>query len=194
MKEDEEGQPKEPTPGEGGGQGGQGKQEQPTITETQLKERLARQAGQLEKKYADYEDLKAAAAELEKIREQELSEKEKLQKQVEKLEAAAADTERQAQARELEFNERLIRAEVRVLAATMGFVSPDDAYHLADLADVKVEEDGTVKGVKKALESLQKDKPYLLAGDDGKGGVGTPPRSGRKATPKGEAAPVRVSF
>ena len=75
---------------------------------------------------------------------------------------------------------RLIQAETRVAAATMGFVSPEDAYRLADLAEVVVDDDGSVSGVKKALEKLAKDKPYLL---DGKrdGSPGTPPRSGTRA-------------
>lgn len=126
--------------------------------------------------------------------EEEMSELEKAQALVKQMEQAAVDAEAVAEAQALEVNEKLIKAEVRVVAATMQFASPEDAYHLADLADVSVEDDGSVKGVEKALKALAKDKAYLLSGDNGQGGVGTPPRGGKRSSPKGEPVPVRVSF
>jgi hypothetical protein len=145
-----------------------------------VKERLKRATS----RYADYDDLKEAAKKLKELQEAELSEKEKLEKRIQELEDAETEAKQQAQARELEINEKLIRAEVRLVAGTMGFSTPDDAYALAELADVSVEEDGSVKGVDKALEKLAKAKPYLLDGSDGKS-LGTPPR-GRRGQAPGE--------
>lgn len=145
-----------------------------------IEQRLKRERS----RYADYDDLKTAAKQLKELQDAELSEKEKLEKRIQELEDAATEAQQQAQSRELEINEKLIKAEVRLVAGTMGFSTPDDAYALAGLADVSVEEDGSVKGVKKALEKLAKDKPYLLDGGD-KQSLGTPPR-GRKSQAPGE--------
>lgn len=193
MAEENEGQGQEPTSGEGQGQQESGQQER-TFSQGDLdrivKERLERATA----RYADYDDLKKKAAELQKLKDSELSETERLKKQMAEMEQAKADAERTAQVRELEINEKLIRAEVRVLAATMGFVSPDDAYRLANLGEVEIDEEGLVKGVDKALKALAKDKPYLLSSDNGKAGVGTPPRGGKRTGGAAEPVQVRVNF
>lgn len=125
--------------------------------------------------------------------EEEMSELEKAQARVKELEQAEADAKSLAEAQALEVNEKLIRAEVRVVAGTMGFVSPGDAYHLANLAEVSVDDEGEVKGVEQALKALAKDKAYLL--DEKKeGGVGTPPRGGKRRSSKGEQAKPRINF
>jgi hypothetical protein len=137
-----------------------------------VKERLEREKG----KYADYDDLKRASVEFKKLKDAQLTEAERATKRIQELEALQAEAETTARARELEVNERLIKADVRVLAGQMGFASPDDAYHLADLANVKID-DGEVKGVEKALQELAKAKPYLV----GKGGgAGSPPNDPKR--------------
>jgi len=137
--------------------------------------------------------LKALEAAEKKRAEAEMSELEKVQARVKELEQAEADAKSQAEAQALEVNEKLIKAEVRVVAGTMGFVSPGDAYQLADLADVSVDDEGEVKGVEKALKALVKAKPYLVEAEN-KGGVGTPPRGGKRSSSKGEQAKPRVNF
>lgn len=137
-------------------------------------------------------DLSAAKkrlAELEKAEKErakaELSEKERLEQELTEAQEAAEKAEADLEARATEFNERLIQAEVRAVAATMQFASPEDAYHLADLSGVEVAEDGSVKGVEKALKALVKDKPYLLS-ENGDKTPGTPRTGGRKRAPAGE--------
>ncbi|OKP91854.1 scaffolding protein [Paenibacillus helianthi] len=56
---------------------------------------------------------------------------------------------------------RLLNAEVKVLANELGFVDWEDAT-LADLSAVKENEKGELEGVKEALEALAKKKPHLL--------------------------------
>ena len=136
--------------------------------------------------------LEALEAAEKKRAEAELSELEKAQARVKELEQAEADAKSQAEAQALEVNEKLIRAEVRLVAVTMG-LRPDDAYKLADLADVSVDDEGEVKGVEKALKKLAKEKEYLLE-EKGGGGVGTPPRGGKRGSSKGEQAKPRVNF
>lgn len=163
--------------GQGGGAGTQdagGAKDQKTFSQDELnrvvEERLARERG----KFKDYDDLKKKAGEWEKAEQARMSEQEKLQKAAKDLEAKVAELQGAATAREAEIQQRLIRAEVRTVAATMQFISPEDAHSLADLAGVTVGEDGTIKGVKEALEKLVKAKPYLVQGN-GAGG-GTPQR------------------
>lgn len=60
-------------------------------------------------------------------------------------------------------NHRLIASEVKVIGKDMGLVDGDVALSLMDKTKVKVNEDGSVEGVKEALEALQKTKAYLFA-------------------------------
>jgi hypothetical protein len=80
-------------------------------------------------------------------------------------------------------NARLVRAEVKAAAAGK-LADPSDAPKFIDLAKIKIGEDGEpdAKQIKKAIEELLKDKPYLAAngagqgwGDVGGGGHSTPP-------------------
>lgn len=152
-----------------------------------IRERLERERT----RYADYEDLKKAAKKLKEIEEAQLSETQRLEKERDEAKAQAEAAGAAAQAREAEINSRLIRAEVRVVAAELGFANPEDAYHLADLAGVAVDDEGVVSGVKKALEKLSKEKAYLLKTENR--APGTPPRSGGRSTGQqtssAEAAP-----
>lgn len=78
-------------------------------------------------------------------------------------------------------NARLVRAEVKAAAAGK-LADPADAPKFIDLAKIKIGEDGDpdAKQIKKAIEDLLKEKPYLAAngqgwGDVGGGGHTTPP-------------------
>jgi hypothetical protein len=183
-KEPKEGQEEELDDEQEGGEEPRSGEEEKTFSQDDLNRIVEQRLKRERARYADYDDLKEAAKKLKELKDAELSEKEKLEKRIQELEDAEAEAKQQAQARELEINEKLIRAEVRLVAGTMGFSTPDDAYALAELADVSVEEDGSVKGVDKALEKLAKAKPYLLDGSDGKS-LGTPPR-GRRGQAPGE--------
>lgn len=60
-----------------------------------------------------------------------------------------------------------------------------DAMRLADLSDVEIEEDGTVVGLKEALQKLAKEKPHLIKSesndkDDKKGSSGSANNGKRK--------------
>lgn len=57
---------------------------------------------------------------------------------------------------------RLVTSEVKVLANELGFADWEDALKLADLSDVKEDDNGNITGVKEALEALAKKKPHLL--------------------------------
>jgi hypothetical protein len=74
------------------------------------------------------------------------------------------------------------------------WADPEDALRLADLSDVEIEDDGTVHGLKQALDKLAKRKPHLLKvkseKDSTKGPSGSANngrRKGSKKTPDRDA-------
>ena len=77
----------------------------------------------------------------------------------------------QAQEAEQRANDKLIRAEIKSIGAELGVVDPDVAYLLVGKDSLSVKEDGTVEGVKEALEKVITEKPYLV-----NAAPGEPPR------------------
>jgi len=152
-----------------------------TMTPAQLKERLEREHQKTLKQFEGYDGYKAAAGELQKLKDAQLSESEKLTKRIAELEQEAADWDAQTKTRQDEVNKKLLHAEVRVLAATLNFIDPEEAWKLADLASATVGEDGKIDGVKKPLEKLAKDKPHLLKAVTA---GGSPPNKPGKTAPK----------
>lgn len=79
--------------------------------------------------------------------------------------------EREKEQNQKTFN-RLLNAEVKVLANELGFADWEDAHALADLSQVKENDKGELEGVKEALEALAKKKPHLLKAKSGSGRIG----------------------
>lgn len=73
-------------------------------------------------------------------------------------------------------NQRLIASEVKVIGKDLGLVDSDVAMQLMDKTKVKVNDDGSVEGVKEALEALQKSKAYLFTASE------KPVRTGMRQT------------
>ncbi len=82
--------------------------------------------------------------------------------EAERLKAEKEEAEKKATAATDRANQRLIRSEVIAHATKMDIVDPEAAYALMDKDGVEVEEDDSVKGVKEALDTLVKAKPYLV--------------------------------
>jgi hypothetical protein len=136
-----------------------------------LVERVARANKKLEK-YADYDAVKTKLTEFEKFEEERKKSEMTVQ---ERLEAEKAEADKKAQEAEErankaldQANKRLLKAEFRLLAKELGVRKDalDDAFVLADMTSVEVDEDGNVQGVKEALETLKKAKAYLFGGVD----------------------------
>lgn len=125
-----------------------------------VKERLER----AKSKYADYEDLKARATKLDELEKAQMDEKDRLAAEIE-AQRQRADAAEQARIAALKTaDDRLIRAEITAIAATMGFHYPADMYRVADLSAVTIDEDtGNVLGAKEALEALAKERPDYVA-------------------------------
>lgn len=109
--------------------------------------------------------------------EQQLEEERKkaAMTETEKLKAEKEDAERRAQEAQMAANQRLIHAEARVQAVTLGIKPERIAYalKLADLSGVEVDEQGNpdAAAIKAALEAVLNDLPELR-------GVAAPAKSG----------------
>lgn len=165
-------QPQTGTPPETGGEQDGGER---TFTQEELDAVVRQRLERERSKYIDYDDLKAKASKWAEHEEAQKTELQKLQDKADKL-------EREKQASEAGYRDRLLRAEVRIQAAQMGFRNPDDAYRLADLQGLEIDDDGNAAGVKEALDKLVQDRPYLLDVDES--GKPRPPiTDGREGNP-----------
>ena len=131
-----------------------------------VQDRLTRERA----KYADYDNLKAAADKLRELEDAQKSELERAQQAKEQAEATAKAAMEMA-------NQRLVRAAFIAAAAQAGAAHPEDAFALADRAGVTVADDGTIEGVDVAVQTLvdagrlvMSGKPTAPSTDAGAGG------------------------
>lgn len=101
----------------------------------------------------------AAQAALKKLTDAQLSEQERVAKDLEDTKKVNADLEVKVQKQAVE--------NAFLLDSTYKWKNPASALKLVDLSEVTVEDDGKVKGMKAALDALAKSDPYLL--DDASG-------------------------
>jgi chromosome segregation ATPase len=120
--------------------------------------------------------LDTAMQQLKAIEDKDKTEVEKATARVAELEAKQAEMENELQ------QERIQNAFLASNKYT--WHNPERALALVDLNDVKINDDGKVDGLDKALEKLAKSDPYLIkSSDDG----GTPP-AGASGTPAGSGS------
>jgi hypothetical protein len=103
------------------------------------------------------------------------------QARIAELEAGTKDALTKA---EQAANDRVLRAELKAVAAKHGVVDVSDALKVLDLSGVKLDENGDVVGADELFEAAKKAKPYLFAA------VST--SSTQKAPPAGDPKPVDV--
>lgn len=61
---------------------------------------------------------------------------------------------------------KLLRIDNAFLTSDIAWVDPEAALKLADLSEVEIKEDGTVKGLVEALSALAEKKPFLVKPKD----------------------------
>lgn len=120
----------------------------------------------------------------------ELSDLQRAQKRITDLEAMLQDAQTMTQA--LRLRQEFSRVSSRL---KLSFVDPqaeEDAFELADMDNVEIDENGKVTGLEEAIKALQKQRPYLFASDE-RSGKGTPPRTQKITTSglPGGAEPVK---
>ena len=145
-----------------------------TAIEKAIKDRFGDLAGM------DLKEVRAAIALKKKADEEAASKSKNKDKDGDDKGIAPEDVEKlldqRLKEREKEQNEktfkRLLAADVKVLAAELGFADWEDAHALADLSKVKEDDKGNLTGVKEALEELLKKKPHLGKQKPGSGAFG----------------------
>lgn len=140
-----------------------------TFTQAELEEiiakRLERERKKLDK-FADYDDIKAKAAEYEKALEEkrlaELSEKERAEEIAKKAEEEKSALEKQLAEFKAQIEREKITNEFIKVATSANVQYIDDAIKLADLSAVIVNEEGKVEGMEDVIKTLVEHKPYLV--------------------------------
>lgn len=127
----------------------------PPATQADLDRIIQDRLSRHDKKYADYDTLKAKAAEADNLAEANKTEQQK-----------AIDAAREEGANEVtgKFTTKLVNADIRATAAALGFSDPKDAIALyGDISEVEIGEDGPDgAAIKARLEEIAREKPYLL--------------------------------
>lgn len=132
-------------------------------------------------------EARAEAKTLKEEKEQreadELRKKGEIEKLLDKANKEAEKAKREFESELTKRDQRIIKSELKSVAKDLGLLDPD-LVMLADLKDVKINDDGDVEGAKEALDALKKAKPHLFKDaaanteDEGK-----PPHRGSRSTP-----------
>jgi hypothetical protein len=117
-----------------------------------VQDRIARE----QKKFADYDDLKAKAGKYDELEA-------KNQSELEKANARAAKLEREAEDARLHAQETTVKSSI-ITAAVGKLADPSDAVALIDRASLDFDDEGNPTNVGDAIETLLKAKPHLAAG------------------------------
>lgn len=138
-----------------------------TFTQEQLDEIVTKRIARESKKFADYDELKAKLAEVEKANEEkrlaDLSETEKAKELADKIEAEKSDLLAQLEAeRKARANEKITNAFIKA-ASSANIEHIDDAIKLSDMSALTIDDNGDVNGVSELIAELVEHKPYLLA-------------------------------
>jgi hypothetical protein len=186
--------------GQGGGTGSGGEGAGKVFTEAEVNAMIASRGEQWARNnFPDYDKFKAAATELEQIREANQTETEKAIKKAKdegKTEAEQAAAGALA-ARDAQYASRLFKAEIKSQAAGLNFADPADVVALIEgeyIGTIKLTKDGDLsghEGLDERLKKLAKDKPYLVKGSSGGQGGGTPIPGGGGGTGTGNGADDR---
>jgi hypothetical protein len=137
-----------------------------TFTEDDVNRIVGERLGKQKAQFRDYDDLKAAKDELDKIKASQQTDAEKAQARADAAEKAVAAA-----------TERAVKAEIKAIA-TGEFADPNDAHlYLGDLSKF-IGKDGDVDSdaIEAALKEIEKAKPHLVARARTDAGLG--PRGG----------------
>jgi hypothetical protein len=131
-----------------------------TLSPADLQKEIERLTASLKRANKEAKDEREAANDLRKFKEQiesqQMTEKDRLEKQLADLQKAHEDYRISTQ-------QRLVTQELRVQASDLGFADLSDALRLIDYAELDYDEDGVPTNARKLLEKLAKDKSYLLS-------------------------------
>ncbi|HEY9353398.1 MAG TPA: phage scaffolding protein [Nocardioides sp.] len=165
----------EPAGGNGGGgnEGGEGDKPAefaPITSQEELDRRIGPRLAREREKYADYNDLKAAKAEYDKLIADQQTDQEKAVATA-RQEGETAATQRS--------NALIISMKAETIAATEKARNPEAVVKLLDLSSITVDADGAIDtaALKAKVDELKTSDPYLF--DDGTGAKPGKPKADR---------------
>lgn len=146
--------------GNEGGEGGKPAEFTPITSQEELDRRIGPRLARERDKYADYNDLKAAKAEYDKLLADQQTDQEKA------VEAARKEGESTATQRS---NALIVSMKAETIAATEKARNPEAVVKLLDLSGITVDDNGAIDtaALKAKVEELKTSDPYLF--DDGTG-------------------------
>lgn len=146
-------------------------------TKDELNKRLSRAENSGKKALAKELGFASVEAMMEahKKPETKVDEKDKTKDQVD-VDKIVEDKLKDMQAKSFK---RILNAEVKVFAKELGFADHEDVLALADLSEVKENDNGDLEGVEDALKALSVKKPHLLKAAP-EGGFGADIKTKRK--------------
>lgn len=157
-----------------------------TFTQSELDEIIAKRIERERNKYSDYDEVRKKAEQYEKEAEErrlaEMSEKERAEELAKKYEEEKSELAKQLDEFRTQVQQEKIANDFIKKAQAAGVEYVDDAFKLADLSAVEVNEDGKIDGVDDVISSLIENKPFLLAHQKPKKSVGSPTNNGEERT------------
>lgn len=145
-----------------------------------IQERLAEQQRKYEEKANKDRERERETVEAEQERRR-LEAEGKYKEAAEKADERARKAEQELANERAAARQRVVKSEIRSVAAELRFADPGDAYRFLDLAAVEVNDDGEPVNVRTLLDALAKEKPYLVKSEQGD-------RPGLPRTPNGDGA------
>jgi len=147
----------------------------PITTQWEFDRAMGYRLREVKDKYADYEELKTKAAELDELQESSKTELEKAVARAEAAEKAREETLTEAK-------ETRLRAAIIAEAAKADrkVVDPDAVVALLDRSTLELDDSGTPTNIAKALDSLLEAKPFLVAQGGTRPGADQGARPGAK--------------
>lgn len=138
------------------------------MTQEEFDARIADRLARERRKYADYDDIKTKLSTFEQAEEERrkaaMTEKERLEAERDAEKKRADDVDSGAKAKLEAANQRLIKAEFRAQARELGVRADalDDAFKLADISSITVDDEGNAAGVVDVVKALLVNKPFLV--------------------------------
>jgi hypothetical protein len=163
-------------------QGGEQTPPAKMFTQEELDAHIKTRLDREKTKYADYDQLKAAAAKLTELESAGKTEAQKLADQLAQLQKDLATKDAAIAERDAKLLAEIRRAKVSTTAQAFGALDPTDANIIQATAEIDINDPKADATINAALTALKEKKPYLFAGA-GQPAGGQPPPGQPKLTP-----------
>ncbi|MDQ0270732.1 phage scaffolding protein [Cytobacillus purgationiresistens] len=171
-----------------GGEGGDGQstaaepekkteeQSEKTFTQAELDKILADRVAREKKKQLETADKLKKLEEYEQAEEERkkaaMSEAERLKAEKEEASKKAEEAAEQAKKAQESANQRIVNTEIKSIARSLNANDLNDVLTLLDKSSIEIDDEGNVKGVDEAVNTLKEAKPWMFKQSLGADAVG----------------------